>query len=634
MPARKRGSRNQWADVAGKIGHGPAKSKDKAGKVEKGLMPSHDEVFAAVASLHDDELKPFGRILRKRIAEIAVNAGLDSDVAIKYVQAVCEASSLMKVAPEEGGDWSVVITDREHTFIDIYSPCDNYPNTLWDSMSTYFESPEQKDMILPGGRYSCAQALLARRLPCLSGYSLGKVCHIVQLAITPRKILGYSNGCVVPYARSQVKMKEDLVMSSQPCKSSHLENTLSNCNSTTMPIASWEITRRYLQEILDIAPESAEGKRTVPLSNVKRLFMSKFNIELSETMLGHSKLSELLLDPRLNDICTVQLGTWGYVVVQVCGSTNSLNQCNMIESMSIKCDQTESTESIDSEAGRRRETSAGSSPRDFVNIELEPPLECLDLQDDFDDDTGWSMAMSPDFFDQDEPPRRSKFCFNEPLEGIEEVSSSSQTTAQMHYSRCSMFSPPMNLNEGRIGSIAVSKIRNTFIQSPLLPPTPLRNSAARRAHSLPRNVGSDNNAWEATIQSLNCRCATRTSANDKDAECGIDFNNCTTPSVYDCYTGTSFGPLSPGCTGAPRAPPSPSLIDSPTCFRTYSPYTSNPFYPPKHASAPLPCSFESPQLRDGYALKPLPWSFEQLQLNSGHPPSPTSKVIYLSSYLA
>jgi hypothetical protein len=211
-----------------------------------------------------------------------------------------------------------------------------------------------------------------------------------------------------------------------------------------------------LQAILGIAPEFVEDKRTVPLSNVKRLFRSKFNTELSETVLGHSKLSELLQDPRMKDICRVRLGAHGYVVVQVCPSNNSpQDKCDVMESMSIQCDRTESTASIGSELDRRSETSLGSSPCDPLNIELDEfhvgtPLECLDLQAGFDDDFGWSMLMSPDLFDQDEAPRRLQFCLNEPLEGIEEVGSSSQAATFVHSSQCSMLSPSSKLDQGRI----------------------------------------------------------------------------------------------------------------------------------------------------------------------------------------
>lgn len=59
-----------------------------------------------------------------------------------------------------------------------------------------------------------------------------------------------------------------------------------------------------------------ESSGQVPLSNVKRLFRSKFQLELSETSLGHPKLSELLQDPDFHDVCTVELREHGYIVVQ------------------------------------------------------------------------------------------------------------------------------------------------------------------------------------------------------------------------------------------------------------------------------------------------------------------------------
>merc|ERR1719183_3384595 len=63
----------------------------------------------------------------------------------------------------------------------------------------------------------------------------------------------------------------------------------------------------------------------VPLSIVKRLFRSRFNLELSETMLGYLKLSDLLQDPKFADICTVQLEGNGYnVIKQSCRRSISL----------------------------------------------------------------------------------------------------------------------------------------------------------------------------------------------------------------------------------------------------------------------------------------------------------------------
>jgi len=78
-------------------------------------------------------------------------------------------------------------------------------------------------------------------------------------------------------------------------------------------VADWRTARRCLREIMKDALEN--GAQEVPLSNVKRLFRSKFQIELSETALGHAKISQLLQDPRFGDICRVELQSRGYAVV-------------------------------------------------------------------------------------------------------------------------------------------------------------------------------------------------------------------------------------------------------------------------------------------------------------------------------
>ena len=73
-----------------------------------------------------------------------------------------------------------------------------------------------------------------------------------------------------------------------------------------------DVLRSCLKEILTNVSLSSGS---IPLSNVKRIFRSRFHVELSETALGHAKLSELLQDERLCDVCTVKLRCHGYVVV-------------------------------------------------------------------------------------------------------------------------------------------------------------------------------------------------------------------------------------------------------------------------------------------------------------------------------
>lgn len=311
-------------ESAAPLAAAPVQPKRGSARSSQGIKPSAEEVLLAIQSLYVDELKPFGRILRKRVAEQHIEqhdlgiGGNLPDVDIKHLKAMCDGNSQLEVQPEEGGDWSAMIRGRPAHFVDIYSSDDSYESATWNAARKYFESLPEDMALLPGGRYSCAQALMDRNLDFLAGFSLGKVCHLVQLAISKHKALGYCNGAVVPYSRSQSKVKEDCAVYGQPCQSSADALGAVPAGVPTLSLATWEVARNCLQEVLESAavPDSTEPA-SVPLSNVKRLFRSKYQIELSETSLGHSKLSELLQDSRFSDICEVQLQGQGYIVVQV-----------------------------------------------------------------------------------------------------------------------------------------------------------------------------------------------------------------------------------------------------------------------------------------------------------------------------
>jgi hypothetical protein len=287
-------------------------------------MPCEADVLKAVTSLYNDGLRPYSRILRKRLVEQAQEAqaemlGEDGANNVKdcdagKLRALCEASLQLNVETEDWGEWSAVLVDREPNFIDIYDPVDDYPQELWTAAENYFKSlGESSDLALAGGRYASARALAQLRLPFLEGYSLGQVCHITQLAISQRKLLGYFNGAIVPYDRSTSMLK---------CRCAEQQRPLVDPPVTASPegpvqfqVADLATARLKLREILDSA--ALRGADQVPLSNIKRLFRSLYQMELSETALGHSKLTELLQDPRFSDICTVQLQDRGYAVVPV-----------------------------------------------------------------------------------------------------------------------------------------------------------------------------------------------------------------------------------------------------------------------------------------------------------------------------
>lgn len=278
------------------------------------------EVLMAVQTLYEDELRPVGRILRKRITEIIASRNFGYNLAMvsptddsipdldsDRLRHLCEAIDGLKVTQEKGGDWCATITGWSPRFVDIYSRYDSYAAELWLAFAAYCEGPEAHTMTLPGGRYTCARALMARGLHFLAGFSLGRVCHIVQLALTEKKILGYFSQSVVPYARSQSMRKEQCAKTQQPCS-----------KGAPMTLASWDVARACLREII----VSSGGE--VPLSNVKRLFRSRFHLELSETSFGYSKVSELLQDANFRDICAVHLRGRGYIVTRPPLGTASL----------------------------------------------------------------------------------------------------------------------------------------------------------------------------------------------------------------------------------------------------------------------------------------------------------------------
>jgi len=139
-------------------------------------------------------------------------------------------------------------------------------------------------------------------LPFLQGYSLGQVCHVVQLAMSEKKLLGYLDGTIAPYQQSNSMMK---ATAAEHCRSSNA--------SQRIPLATWECAQSCLAAVLESAVR--KGKKQVPISTLKRLFRSRFHIELSETALGYTKLSDLLQDEAFIGMCSVKLLERGYVII-------------------------------------------------------------------------------------------------------------------------------------------------------------------------------------------------------------------------------------------------------------------------------------------------------------------------------
>lgn len=292
---------------------------DRSAAEEEVWPIAEENLLAAISSLYDDGLRPYGRFIRKRLVEhtAAVTQG-GQEPNLGQLRAACEKSKNITLEPADGGEWVALLIGKQPSFVDFYSTEDKYAEGFWTTFESYLESLDGDDALLPGGRYACAQALVDLQLPFLSGKSLGDVCHIVELAMSQRKLLGYLNGAITPYAQSN-SMKKDAAAEKHAGGTTH-----------HFPFASWADTRSHLADILDSALR--KGKQQVPLSTLKRLFRSRFRTELSETALGYTKVSDLLQDARVSDICSIKLLESGYVVIPQTGFTRGAVQSHVARS--------------------------------------------------------------------------------------------------------------------------------------------------------------------------------------------------------------------------------------------------------------------------------------------------------------
>ena len=85
-------------------------------------------------------------------------------------------------------------------FVDHRSVNDIYPARLWDELRDFSATPDCAEG-LGRSRYDAA-TVICKKVPAAAQYTLGEVCHIVQLSIKVHRIFGYRDGGIVPYGES------------------------------------------------------------------------------------------------------------------------------------------------------------------------------------------------------------------------------------------------------------------------------------------------------------------------------------------------------------------------------------------------------------------------------------------------
>lgn len=463
-------------------------------KVHKGRMVRPEQLVAAVESLYNDRIRPDSRILKRRLVELNRDSGLRTvDIDSAALRAAVAATPGLSVLPDDIGDWIAVLCNRRPNFIDAHEKSDAYAPCLWEAFHHYVSSlSDPNEYRLPSSRYACAHELQARALPFFEGLTLGSLCHIVQLAVSKKNILGYRDGALVPYAMSNCLIKKKHAECMLPCAPAHADGVL--------PCADWDTVRACLSEIMAMALHSDEGFER--LANVKRIFRSKYHVELSETMLGHTKLSELLQDPRLADICAVELRNGVYAVVPQksvgqCAIDSQMAAGNMFDVVQIQCIHAEplwplhNCENLPCNiASVLSNESFGSFPCNavgnmFGGLHLQFASEAL------------------------APPK--------------------QATLKVPQAPWQL-SPSTLSKEGSVTKVpGLNTLKNTFIHVPITPVTPAVG-AKRRSRSCPKDMWSKKDEWEVACHVLSyqhspVQSKVRTIEVEKNgAELGLDVS--------------------------------------------------------------------------------------------------------------
>lgn len=270
------------------------------------------EVIKAIESLYDDRLRPFGRILKKRLQELNFSIYGRADLRNDRLQnLVRHFTDSVRIVPEKAGEWTGLLVDREEDFVEVYSQNDGvYGDEMWAAAAEYFATlgEEGGPEILPGGRYASAVELKSRSRPFLEGRSLGEVCHIVQLAVSKRHLLGHDKGRLVAYRNSKAHLQRVAAEKALAEEEQEIPE-----EDRGLPSVTWEAAVSNVKVLLQEATDA--GSEGVPVPTLKPLFRSRFRVDFNEAALGHTKMVSLLQDSRMAEFCALDLRVKGSMVV-------------------------------------------------------------------------------------------------------------------------------------------------------------------------------------------------------------------------------------------------------------------------------------------------------------------------------
>jgi len=153
-----------------------------------------------------------------------------------------------------------------------------------------------------------ASELRRLRLPFLEGLRLGEICHIVHLAIK-RRLVAYSGSTLIPGKMHHVCRNASVRI---PTIAKGFTERLRDDKDEKFSLSNGDNAKVYVQnekELCSIVREvlsSVANGQGLDISKLKREVLNRFNIVLSETQFGCTKLLELFQTTSLSRICLVK----------------------------------------------------------------------------------------------------------------------------------------------------------------------------------------------------------------------------------------------------------------------------------------------------------------------------------------
>jgi hypothetical protein len=172
---------------------------------------------------------------------------------------------------------------------------DPFPSEVWTDLAHFFvewmRSPAAEDP--PRGRYSMAKTLQESDSDFAAQYTLGELCHLVQLAIA-RGLLVHEGNTLKPVAASTEHAK-GLLATRSPERVA-LERAASELHA----VETWDDLRKAVRQVLR---KDTDG---FPMAEFHRQ-LAAVRAEVQPRMLGHAKVSTMLTDPEMRATCAVYI---------------------------------------------------------------------------------------------------------------------------------------------------------------------------------------------------------------------------------------------------------------------------------------------------------------------------------------